>query len=771
MAFQRVQVRRDSAANWVRKNPLLLAGEIGYETVGLDNLPSMKLKVGDGVTFWNSLPYTTAITGPAGAAGATGPAGAAGAKGDTGERGPQGPAGATGSQGPAGAKGDTGESGLQGIQGPAGNAGVQGPQGPAGAKGDTGAQGPQGPAGAKGDAGSVGATGAQGPAGAKGDTGSQGPQGIQGPAGAKGDTGAQGPSGAAGVNANIVEAATPASFPATGAASTLYIARDGSRQYRWDSSGVYVEVGTGIGPADDSATSPSAPTSVTATASNAQAALSWSAPTDAGSSPITDYVVAFSSNSGSTWTTFSDGTSTSTSATVTGLTNGTAYVFRVAAVNAVGQGAWSATSASATPAAAVITISSQPSNQTAASGAATFSVTASVTQSATLSYQWQRSTNSGSTWAAINGATSSSLALTGLVSGDNGYQYRVIVSATGGATSVTSNTATLTVSGGASTPGYTVSGAGTAAANGQYCQTGTLNGKPKYTKGSYTIEYTPDWIINDEGNGPNWLIRSGSSDLYYASVTTDTPPLSGWVVASGGSPAPTLSSTTCNATEPPAPTSATATASTSGDSSNFSQNGGARNTASVLVEWQPPASDGGSAITQYVVTVTSIANGPTATVSSSSRSHTFTGLSWNWFLCTRWEVSVRAVNAVGTGTAATAMSNYAPTATTHTIAVIDKSWPASAPSSSYLLQWTNVCVGTWDTVELQYRRIDSSTEDWGSWTAFATNAQGNPFGEVGSNGATMRFTDGSQSEVIQFRIRPVRTSPATNGEWSNIAQQ
>jgi hypothetical protein len=96
---------------------------------------------------------------------------------------------------------------------------------------------------------------------------------------------------------------------------------------------------------------PPAPTSLTATAGNAQATLSWSAPSVVAQAPITDYVVQFSSNSGSTWTTFADGTSTATSATVTGLTNGTAYVFRVAAVNAVGTGSYTAASSSATPSA------------------------------------------------------------------------------------------------------------------------------------------------------------------------------------------------------------------------------------------------------------------------------------------------------------------------------------------------------------------------------------------------------------------------------------
>lgn len=94
----------------------------------------------------------------------------------------------------------------------------------------------------------------------------------------------------------------------------------------------------------------------------------------------------------------------------------------------------------------VISISAQPSNQTASSGAATFSVTASVTLSGTLAYQWQKSVDSGSTWTNVSGATSSSLALTSQTSSNNGDQYRVVVSSTG-ATSVTSSAATLTVAG------------------------------------------------------------------------------------------------------------------------------------------------------------------------------------------------------------------------------------------------------------------------------------------------------------------------------------
>ena len=47
----RIQIRRDTAANWTSVNPILAQGELGVET------DTDKFKVGDGVTAWNSLDY------------------------------------------------------------------------------------------------------------------------------------------------------------------------------------------------------------------------------------------------------------------------------------------------------------------------------------------------------------------------------------------------------------------------------------------------------------------------------------------------------------------------------------------------------------------------------------------------------------------------------------------------------------------------------------------------------------------------------------------
>jgi surface protein len=108
---------------------------------------------------------------------------------------------------------------------------------------------------------------------------------------------------------------------------------------------------------DGGATSaaPDAPTSVTGTAGNAQVALTWTAPTYDNGAAISDYTIQYSSNSGSSWTTFSHSASATASITVTGLTNSTAYIFRVAAVNSAGTGSYSTNSSSITPVASTTT--------------------------------------------------------------------------------------------------------------------------------------------------------------------------------------------------------------------------------------------------------------------------------------------------------------------------------------------------------------------------------------------------------------------------------
>ena len=77
-----------------------------------------------------------------------------------------------------------------------------------------------------------------------------------------------------------------------------------------------------------------APTSLSGTPyQSGQVQLTWSAPNDTGGSAITSYLVQYNTTGISPWSNQVTTPSSSTSYTITGLTNGTTYYFQVAAVN------------------------------------------------------------------------------------------------------------------------------------------------------------------------------------------------------------------------------------------------------------------------------------------------------------------------------------------------------------------------------------------------------------------------------------------------------
>jgi GH25 family lysozyme M1 (1,4-beta-N-acetylmuramidase) len=120
--------------------------------------------------------------------------------------------------------------------------------------------------------------------------------------------------------------------------------------------------GTGL-PSSPSAsvtprTVPDAPTGVGAAPGNASAAVSWTAPAWNGGAAITGYTATASPGGASC------ATSGATTCTVSGLANGTAYTFTVAASNAAGTGAASSPSPSVTPR----TVPNAPTGVTATAG-------------------------------------------------------------------------------------------------------------------------------------------------------------------------------------------------------------------------------------------------------------------------------------------------------------------------------------------------------------------------------------------------------------------
>jgi hypothetical protein len=180
-------------------------------------------------------------------------------------------------------------------------------------------------------------------------------------------------------------------------------------------------------------TLPSVPGSLSAVRGNTAATLTWATPASDGHAPISDYVIQYRRATTQAWSTFQHVSSAATTTVVTGLANRQAYVFRVAAVNALGQGSWSTQSSAVIP----LPPPSAPGRPVGAAGNGVVSLRFAAPQVTgglrVTDYVIQYSANSGASW--TTAADSVSPLTTATVRGlSNGtpYIFRVAAVTAGG---------------------------------------------------------------------------------------------------------------------------------------------------------------------------------------------------------------------------------------------------------------------------------------------------------------------------------------------------
>ena len=319
-------------------------------------------------------------------------------------------------------------------------------------------------------------------------------------------------------------------------------------------------------------TTADAPTNVTAIAGNASATVSFGAPASNGGSAITGYTITASDGTGSGLG--GDGnTCTATdptdSCTITGLTNGTSYTFTVTATNAAGTSAPSSPSAPVTP----VTTAGAPTNVSASAGNAV----------ATVSWSAPAS-NGGSAivgyivTAAPGGATCTTTDLSCTITGlNNGTSYTFTVQAINAVGSSASSTASP-----AATP-VTTPDAPTGV-SGVAGNTSVLVSfkKPNFNGGTPVISY----VVTAMPGGASCTTTSLNCTIIGLSNGTSYTFTVVAINAVGSSASSTQSNAVTPVTAASAPTGVSAVPG----------NG------SAVVSWSAPSSNGGSAITGYVVT-------------------------------------------------------------------------------------------------------------------------------------------------------------------------
>ena len=469
-------------------------------------------------------------------------------------------------------------------------------------------------------------------------------------------------------------------------------------------------VGTGSYSAASAAVTPAAPpgapTGVAGTAGNAQVALSWTAPASNGGAAITGYVVRHSSDNGSTWSAGTATGSTGVSYTVTGLSNGTAYLFQVRAVNSAGDGAWSANSSAVTPVAPVVA----PGAATGVTGtrgntsvALSWTAPASNGGAAITSYRVIYSSNNGSTWSSAisTGSAGTTFTVTGLTNGA-AYIFQVAAVNSAGAGAYSTSSAAVTPAG---APGAPTGVAGTAG-NAQVALSWTA---PASSNGSAITGYVVQYSSN---NGSTWSanIATGSATTSYT-VTglTNATAYRFRVAAVNAVTTGAYSAISAAVTPVGQPAAPTGLAAVAGQSlANLS--------------WTAPSSNGGSAVTRYEYRYTTDngVNWSTATTTgSTATSFAVTGLTPG----TSYKFQVRAVNSAGAGDWSTTSSAVVPTAAPPSaVSNLSAQGSAQAGAGRINLAWTAPANGGSNITNYVIQYSTNGGRTWRTVTISATNS-------------------------------------------------
>ncbi|MEI7883106.1 MAG: fibronectin type III domain-containing protein, partial [Actinomycetota bacterium] len=438
---------------------------------------------------------------------------------------------------------------------------------------------------------------------------------------------------------------------------------------------------------------PSVPTSLTAVGGVTQASLSWNAPTQSGGADVTDYVVEYSSNSGSTWTVFADGVSTSTSATVTGLANGTMYQFRVKAVSSGG------TSEASSTATAIVGVPSAPTSLSATPlGLSVRLSWTAPTQnggSAITDYVAQFSADSGATWSTFSDSvsTSTTTTVTGLT---NGLTYQLRVSAVNSVGTSAYSSVVIAVPWAASLPSAPLDLAIASYGLNQVGLSWTIpatNGGDTIT--DYVIEYSST-------SGSTWATFTDPVSSIRSTTVTDLVSGVSYIFRvsarnSAGTGDPSVVSASVRPGVPTAPCCITELLV---------------GPQYVALRWGAPTFDGGSVVTNYVIEYTindgvSWTTWPESTGNGTNR--TITGLTDG--VPHKFRISAR--NAVATGPPSDVSDAYTPltptapgrplnaVATANTGQVgLDWDTPTTdggAPITDYLIEYSSNAGSTWTT--------------------------------------------------------------------------